>query len=559
MSMNSTQSALERLKPAMDDIPGDWDIIIIGGGITGAAILREAARMGLRVILVEQVDFAWGTSSRSSKLVHGGLRYLKEGRIFLTKASVEERQRLLREAPGLVEPLGFLMPMYKGGHPGRTILSAGLTLYDLMGAGKRHRFLQESAFHAQMPHMRREGLKGGFSFYDAQVDDARLVLRLIKEAVDDGGWAANYTAAREILRDGRGLSRGVILEDIGGARSREISGRVVINATGWWAERLHPSSDRTCHLRPLRGSHIVFPSWVIPIAQAVTFMHPSDNRPIFVIPWEGVVIVGTTDLDHREGFDDEPAISKEELSYLMEGLVHCFPSLSLDSENAISTFAGIRPVVSQSDGDRSPSEESRDHVIWKDRGLITVTGGKLTTFRRIAWDTLNEAFEFLPEGVTVDWNAPVFDSPEEKGIDGVDLPEWDWQRLFGRYGKAARPMVENSSPEDLHSAGGTPTLWAEVIEGARHEGIEHLDDLLLRRVRLGLLIADGGISLLDEVQRRCGPFLPWDSRRWREERNRYRHILEKSYGFPGRKPLPSAEKEGFLTKTVRKARQRFRL
>lgn len=557
MIAHSPETRLERLNPAIDDIPGDWDIIIAGGGIIGAGILREASRLGLRVILLEQADFSWGTSSRSSKLVHGGLRYLREGHFALTRASVGERQRLLLEAPGLVDPLGFLIPVYRGGQPGKTILSAGLTLYDLMGAGKRHRFLQEAPFLARMPHIRRDGLTGGFSFHDARVDDSRLVLRLINEALDDGAWAANYTAVRGILRDVRGRVRGVALEETDGDRSRELTGRVVINATGWWAERLHPSPDAKRHLRPLRGSHIIYPSWVLPIAEAITFTHPADRRLIFVIPWEGVVLVGTTDLDHEADFDEEPAISEEEVSYLMQGLIDCFPSLSLGLDQGMSTFSGVRPVISG--GDRSPSEESRDHVIWNDRGLVTVTGGKLTTFRRIAWDALTEAFEYLPEGAALDRDVPVFEPPPDRGPAGADLPAETWQRLFGRYGGAARLMVEEALPEDMQSAGGTPTLWADVVEGARREGVKHLDDLLLRRVRLGLLLPDGGIGLLDEVQRRCGPHLPWNSRRWREERNRYRAILERSYGLPGRKPLPSAEKEGFLKKTIRQARQRFRL
>ncbi|MCK9229405.1 MAG: glycerol-3-phosphate dehydrogenase/oxidase [Syntrophales bacterium] len=556
MIARSPETRLKRLNPDIDDIPRDWDVIIAGGGITGAGILRETVRLGLRAILLEQFDFAWGTSSRSSKLVHGGLRYLREGRFSLTRASVEERRRLLLEAPGLVDPLGFLIPVYKRGHPGKTILSAGLTLYDLMGAGKRHRFLQSAAFLARMPHIRRDGLTGGFSFHDARVDDARLVLRLVNEALDDGAWAANYTAVRHILRDVRGRVRGVAVEGEDG-RSRELAGRVVVNATGWWAGTLHTTPDAKRHLRPLRGSHIVYPSWVLPIAQAVTFAHPADRRPIFVIPWEGVVLVGTTDLDHEAGFNEEPAISPEEVSYLRQGLIDCFPSLALGLDRGIATFAGVRPVVSE--GNRAPSEESRDHVIWKDRGLITVTGGKLTTFRRIAWDTLNEVFEYLPEGTTPDRDVPVFEPPPDRAAVGPDLPEETWKRLAGRYGKRALLMTAEASPDDVKSVGGTPTLWAEVIEGARREGVKHLDDLLLRRVRLGLLLIDGGMGLLDEVQRRCGPVLPWSGKRWREERNRYRDILERSYGLPGRKPLPSAEKEGILKKTVRRARQRFRL
>ena len=288
------------------DIPSHWDLVVIGGGITGAGIFREAARMGMRTLLVERMDYAWGTSSRSSKLVHGGLRYLKEGKILLTKASVEERERLLEEAPGLVEILGFLMPVYKDQSPGRAALSAGLTLYDMMARGHEHEFLEPQEFSMMLPHVKEQGLTGGFHFYDAQVDDARLVLRLINDAVASGAMALNYTEAAEILRDESGSVSGVIVRDTESGDMRELFTSAIINATGSWAESLHPSPDEKRHLRPLRGSHLVFPHWTLPVAQAVTLIHPEDQRPVFVIPWEGAVLVGTTDLDHDQDMLREP-------------------------------------------------------------------------------------------------------------------------------------------------------------------------------------------------------------------------------------------------------------
>ncbi len=542
-----------RLNPPCGDIPPDWDIIVIGGGVTGAGILREAVRLGFRTILLEQADFAWGTSSRSSKLVHGGLRYLREGRIFLTRASVEERQRLLLEAPGLVEPLGFLLPLYQGRNPGKTILSTGLTLYDLMGSGSRHRFLEKSEFIARMPHLRREGLNGGFSFYDAQVDDARLVLRLVNEAVDGGGWAVSYAPVRTLLRDGRNRVSGIAFENLCEEATGELHAKAVINATGCWAEHLHPAPESKRHLRPLRGSHLVLPAWALPAAQAVTFMHPDDGRPIFVIPWEGTVLVGTTDLDHRGSLDDEPAMTPEEADYLMEGLSDCFPALSLGLDQALCSFAGLRPVVSE--GDRSPSEENRDHTIRRDGSLITITGGKLTTFRRMAWDTLEEVLKIIPGKGSIDRELPVFE-PAEMIVEREGISDRAIRRLAGRYGRETIAMLREAAPEDLLPVPGTGTYWIEILRGAR-EGVRHLDDLLLRRVRIGLLRADGVIELLDEIEKRCGPLLDWSNQRWHEERIRYRGILERSYGLPGRPPLPEAVREGVLKKGLRLVQRAF--
>ncbi|MCK4533923.1 MAG: glycerol-3-phosphate dehydrogenase/oxidase, partial [Syntrophobacterales bacterium] len=323
----------------IENLKEDWDLIIIGGGITGAGIFREATRMGLKILLVERMDFAWGTSSRSTKLVHGGLRYLKDGHLLLTKASVEERERMLKEAPGLVEQVGFLMPVYRGISPGKWSLDIGLLLYDLMAHEKQHQFYDTRDFSALTPHLKRKGLAGGFRFFDAQTDDARLVLRLINEAVASGGCALNYTAAKEILRNSDGQVTGVVIEDTETLEKKTLSTGAVINAAGAWGEELHPSPDKKRHLRPLRGSHLVFPSSVIPIDKAVTMVHPTDNRPVFAIPWEGAVLVGTTDIDHREDIQKEPSITEEEISYLLEAIQLFFPSLDVSADNCISTFA----------------------------------------------------------------------------------------------------------------------------------------------------------------------------------------------------------------------------
>ena len=366
----------------------EWDVVIIGGGITGAGILREATRMGLKVLLVEQADFAWGTSSRSSKLVHGGLRYLKEGRLRLTRDSVREREQLLHDGPGLIEAVDFLLASYDGEHPGRLVYSAGLTVYDLLALRWSHRYYNAQDFKLLAGQLTQEGLEGGFRYGDAQTDDARLVLRVIREAVADGATAINYTRAEELIRDGDSRVQGVRLHDRIGDRRAEVTAKVVINATGAWADKLHPHTGEAEKIRPLRGSHLIFPAWKLPVAQAVSFLHPLDQRPVFILPWEEVTLVGTTDEDHGDSLDEEPRITGQETAYLMAAVEARYPSLGVTLDDVLSTYAGVRPVISS--GKADPSKESRDHIIWKEDGFITVTGGKLTTFRLIAEDVLNE-------------------------------------------------------------------------------------------------------------------------------------------------------------------------
>jgi glycerol-3-phosphate dehydrogenase len=501
------------------DIPDKWDLIIIGGGITGAGIFREAARMGLTTILIEQRDFAWGTSSRSSKLVHGGLRYLKEGQFKMTKIAVEERERLLREAPGLVEPLGFLLPIYEDQRPGRRTMQVGLSLYDIMARERQHHYYDGQKFKQMVPHINSAGLKGGFEFLDAQVDDSRLVLRLINEAVASGAYAMNYTAVRHINRNEEGIVVGVKVEDVEAHETKILKSPVVINATGSWAEKLHPSPEPRRHLRPLRGSHLVFPAEALPLTKGFSFIHPVDNRAVFVVPWEGAILVGTTDLDHADNLSVEPNITEEEVIYLMQGVQAMFPSLVISLKDCLCAFAGIRPVLSE--GKLKPSEESREHVVWTDQGLITVTGGKLTTFRRLAMDALKAAKPLLPPDMKINRKAPAFDEVPEKPLLGYGLTPQIWRRLYGRYGVAAETLVRKAKHKDLSIIPGTHTIWAELPYVAQNEQIRHLTDLLLRRVRIGLLTPQGGKAYLKRIKKLCKNVLPWDRRRWKEETRAY--------------------------------------
>lgn len=515
-----------------------YDILVIGGGITGAGIAREAARLDLRVVLVEQHDFAWGTSSRSSKLVHGGLRYLREGRLGLTRASVSERQRLLEEGPGLIDPLGFLLATYKDDSPGRRMYGAGLSVYDLLALQWTHRYYSAADFKMLAPFISDEGLQGGFRYGDAQTDDARLVLRVLGEAVADGALVLNYARVESVIREG-GTGRVI------GARIRDsasdsgdvidVHASVVVNATGAWADVLREQVGGVRRIRPLRGSHLIFPSWRLPASQALSFLHPLDSRPVFIFPWEGATLVGTTDVDHDRDLDEEPGIAPVEVSYLMAAVASQFPSLGLTLDDVVSTYAGVRPVIGS--GKADPSKESRVHVVWEESGLLTVTGGKLTTFRRIALDTLGVARKHLPEMGEPDRDMPVL-NPVNLTLGHNSLSEAERKRLLGRYGKAAPLLVASARQGELDRIPGVATLWAEVRWGARAEGVLHLDDLLLRRTRLGLLLPQGGAEIMERIKLIVCDEMGWDEERWRAELQAYLEIWKEHYSLPAREEVP---------------------
>ena len=496
-----------------------WDLVVIGGGITGAGILREAVRQGWRALLLERRDFAWGTSSRSSKLVHGGLRYLKEGRLRLTWESVRERERLLAEAPGLVERLGFLLANYEGDRPGPLVYGLGLTIYDFLAGKLDHEHVSADAFRMLAPHLASARLTGGFRYGDAGTDDARLVLRLLHESVRDGGTVLNYAGADELLR-AKGAVVGVRVSDAVGNRTAEVRAGLVVNATGVWADQLRGKVGAPPRMRPLRGSHLVFPSWRLPAGQAISILHPADRRPLFVLPWEGATVVGTTDVDHRVDLDVEPAMSPEEAAYLMEALAIRLPSLDLTLGDVVASFSGVRPVIGT--GKANPSQESRDHVIWEEHGLLTVTGGKLTTFRLIARDTLRAGRSHLPAPTRTRGSA-LFDQGEGAGD----------RRLQGRYGSDSLLISALASPSELTPIAPTPYLWAELRFAARSEWVVHLEDLLLRRLRLGLLVEEGGRHLLPRIRSVCQPELGWSDARWDEEARAYTALWSRCYGVPG--------------------------
>lgn len=483
----------------------DWDLIVIGGGITGAGILREAARVGLRALLLERNDFAGGTSSWSSKLVHGGLRYLAAGDWRLTLESVRERQALMAAAPALVEPLDFLLPMYADSKPGRLAMGAALRLYDLMARRWYARFLDPEAANHRLPYLRQTEFRGAFLYPDARTDDVRLVLRVLAEARADGAAAVNYAGVEDLLRE-QGRVTGVRVHDRVGERRRELRAKAVINATGPWADELRGQLEAAPRLRPLRGSHFVFDYARLPLPQAVTLFHPEDHRPLFAFPWEGATVFGTTDLDQPDWPGTPARMSDEEARYLIAALDHYFPALGLGRADALSSYAGIRPVVAS--GADDPSAESRESALWSEDGLLTVTGGKLTTYRVTAIEALHALADRLPRVRALDGSDPIL---QRAGDD----------RLAGRHGAAAERLRAEMPAAEFRPVAGSVYDWAELRWAARHEAVCTLGDLMLRRTRLGLLLPDGGAGVLDAIGAICREELGWDADRWANERDAY--------------------------------------
>lgn len=480
------------VRAPLAELAHHYEVIVVGGGITGAGIFCEAARAGAKVLLVEGRDYASGTSSWSSKLVHGGLRYLKTGEWKLTAESVAERQRLLADAPELVQPLRFLLPIYRGKKPSKFTMRMGLWLYDYFAkGGEPSRWLTAAQTLALQGELAPQDLQGAMQYLDARTDDCRLTLALIQQGQALGGTARNYSRVQSLL-SAQGRFTGVALSDELSGQQREITAGVVINATGVWASGMPGQGACAPALRPLKGSHLVFPQAKLPLHQAISWLHPKDQRPIFAYPWQGATLLGTTDLDYGDYLAD-PVMHGEECTYLLQGLAAVFPKLGLTHADAISSFAGVRPIVA--DGAGKPSEASRESAMWSAPGLVGITGGKLTTFRVTARQVLAEAAKQLPSLQLASANTPLFSLP---------------------------------------LAGHAPDLAPDVprVEAAASEQVVYLDDLLLRRTRAGLALPGYGAALLEEATEACQRQYLWDSHRARQEKIRYLEHAQQQHRVP---------------------------
>jgi glycerol-3-phosphate dehydrogenase len=503
----------ERTVAALDQ---PWDLIVVGGGIAGAGVLRAAARAGLRSLLLEQRDFGWGASSRSSQLVHGGLRYLAKGQVRTAARAVAQRESLLRELPGLVSPLPFVVPLRREERARRAGYRATIGLYEVL-AGRTPRLgISAPELALRAPTVHRDGVSGALAYAEGRTDDARLVLRVLREAAAGGAVALNAVEVSGLVHRA-GRVAGVQVRDRLTAQSGELAAAVVVNATGSWSDRLRRDVAGPPRMRPVRGSHLLFPAWRFPLHIGVNVRSPRDGRHVSVLPWEGATLVGTTDLDHHGDLAAEPAITADEVGYLLECVTTSFPSLELTAADVLSTWSGVRPVVST--GAARSGDERREHVVWDEQGMLTATGGKLTTFQVLADDVLAAARPRVS-------SAPAATRPPLRAAQ--QAPD----RLSGRFGTEAAELAGTASADEREPIGGTSTTWAEVRWSARREAVTGLADLMLRRTRLGLLLPRGGEQVLDDVRAVCRDELGWDAARWERERADYTALVRDCYAVP---------------------------
>lgn len=515
------------------------DILVIGGGITGAGIARDAAMRGMAVALVEQRDLGSGTSSRSSRLIHGGLRYLEQGQLRLVFEAARERRILLETASHLVWPLEFIFPIHRGDRVSLWKLAAGLWLYDLLAlfrTGRRHRVVGKRRALEAEPMLRERGLTGAAFYADAQCDDARLVIATARGAIQYGAHVANYAAARSLLIENDRVC-GARVEDLLTGAHTDIRAGVVINAAGPWSDDIRRMEDPSARplLRTTRGAHIVVPRERIAHRHAITFLSPIDGRVMFILPWGELSYIGTTDTESSEPPDAATATAADTL-YLLRSANARFPGAHLSAEDVISSWAGLRPLVRDDAG--AASDNSREHVIVDGRcRLITVTGGKLTTYRSMAAEAVDHAIRALPRkrrgGWPIESGTAREPLPGSEARDlaafrtralGVGLPADTVDHLLRHYGSESAGIVnlgmgDRALFRRLHPR--HPAIAAEVIHAARRELAQTVEDVMVRRLHLYHELADHGLPAAARVARLLGTELGWDAERAAREAARY--------------------------------------
>ncbi|HEY0457027.1 MAG TPA: glycerol-3-phosphate dehydrogenase/oxidase [Verrucomicrobiae bacterium] len=473
-----------------------WDVLVIGGGATGLGIAVDAASRGFRTALLEQHDFAKGTSSRSTKLIHGGLRYLKQGNLRLVRESLRERGLLLRNAPHLVSPLPFLIPCYRTGES--AFYGLGLKMYDALAGrlaiqGAKHLTALEAT--AELPELRQDGLRAGVLYWDGQFDDAALALCLARTAVDLGATVVNYFPVVRLLKNA-GRICGVVGRDAESGNEYEVRARAVVNATGIFADRVCQLDEAITPvtMSPSRGAHIVLDKKFLSGRTALMIPKTTDKRVLFAIPWHGRVLVGTTDTAVNEvGLEPAPAV--EEINFLLEQ-VGAYLTQAPRREDILSQFAGLRPLVRSAHGAKS-ALIPRDHSISvSPSGLLTITGGKWTTYRKMAEDAVDRLVKMgaVPERACV--------------TDSLHLHGWTASNAPARedglrpYGSDAQPMLElaDGKPgllEQIHPA--LPYRALEIVWEIRNGMAVHLEDILARRTRALFLDARAAMECAPRV------------------------------------------------------------
>ncbi|MGH9026869.1 MAG: FAD-dependent oxidoreductase, partial [Acidimicrobiia bacterium] len=486
-----------------------FDVLVVGGGITGCGVALDAVTRGLRTALVERDDFASGTSSKSSKLVHGGLRYLQQRELGLVREGLAERQVALRNAPHLVRPLPFLLPLFaRGGAINPKLARAlgwALWMYDLSGGlriGHCHDRISTKKALAYMPTLAREHMAGAYLYYDARADDARLTLALARTAAAHGAAVANHAGVVDLRKLGGRVQGARIVAD---GTEIDVRASAVVNAAGVWADEVRAldEGDDPASLRPAKGIHITVPWEKVRNDIAVVVPVPKDRRSIFVVPWGDRTYVGTTDTDY-DGPLDEPRCTAEDIAYLLDALNRVVTD-PVTPADVIATWAGLRPL--RRAGDARTADLSRRHAVnLSDSGVVTVTGGKLTTYRRMAADTV-DALLRDPGSPLARRRRPRsrtkklrFVGAEGSGSDGGEAEGLD--HLTGRYGSeapAVRALAESDPSLSEPLVAGLPYLRAEAIFAARYEMARTLDDVLSRRTRARLLDAGAAAAAAGTV------------------------------------------------------------
>jgi glycerol-3-phosphate dehydrogenase len=487
-------------------------VIVIGGGASGAGVAVDAATRGYSVLLLEQSDFGKGTSSRSTKLVHGGVRYLEQGNLSLVMEALKERGLLLRNAPHLVRNLGFVVPNYDWWQA--PFYGVGLKLYDLL-AGKygfgSSRILSREETMERLPNIRGEALRGGVIYFDGQFDDARLLIHLVATARDHGATLLNY--ARVIAVS----SEGVRVRDEETGEEFDASGRVVINATGAFSDAVRRMADpqAAAIIAPSQGIHLVFDGSFLAGENAIMVPHTSDGRVMFAIPWHGHTVVGTTDTPVAQAAA-EPVAMEEEIEFILQTAA-LYLAKAPSRADVLSVFAGIRPLVKHGDGGRTASL-SRDHTILiEDSGIVTIAGGKWTTYRHMAEDCVNQAATLagLEERPCVTADLAIHGS--HRGADAFGP--------LSVYGSDA-PAVRELSGERLHAS--LPYTSGEVLWGVRREMARTVEDVLARRTRALFLNARAALEMAPAVAALMAAELGRDGD-WIAEQVRAFHDIARNY------------------------------
>jgi glycerol-3-phosphate dehydrogenase len=530
-----------------------FDVVVVGGGITGAGVALDAATRGYSVALVEKADFAAGTSSRSSKLVHGGLRYLQNFDLGLVREALLERQLMVALAPHLVHPLPLVVAAFEGQRPDR-LMGMGLNLYDVMAVERlrgrrprrfrraeiaepaewspdRHRIIDGDEVVRLIPALAPRGPSSGYLFYDCQTDDARLVLTVLGEAERFGTVMANGLEVTELVEEG-GRARGVSVTDTQSGDAFTVRADNVVNATGVWADRLRPEElhdeAEVPRIRPSRGTHITLARESVPL-KAGAIVPAGGGRSIFALPWLGRPLIGTTDVDYDATDLDHVPPSAEDVAYLLDA-TNAYFGTSLGPADITGAYAGVRPLISTGDPKKSVDISRKAELYETSSGMITITGGKLTTWRRMAKMAVDRMVERdnqdapcrtheIPLGLAA---APE-DLPRVEGV-----PEDAYAMLAGRYGHAAHDVLRVAAERGELAqpiVAGLPDLLAEATFSARREQARSVSDVLLRRTRLGLLasrelLADGAAPVRRVAQALAGEH-GWDAARTEEEVRRF--------------------------------------